>query len=155
MILICEANKSRLKIAVLNGPNLNLTGVRQKEIYGATSWHQIEEQLTNRFPDVNWVFYQSNVEGELINELHRLNNQCDGIILNAGGYTHTSIALGDAVAAIDTPVIEVHLSNILGREIFRQHSFISPFALGIISGFGAAGYELAAVHFLNHLKPTH
>jgi 3-dehydroquinate dehydratase-2 len=143
-------NNPHLKIAIINGPSLNLTGVRQTDVYGTKTWPEIEEELKQQFKQVDWHFFQSNVEGELINQLHQFDHICNGIIINAGGYTHTSVALGDAVAAINTPVVEVHMSNILAREAIRQISLISPHVAGVISGFGADSYHLAAWYFLNH-----
>lgn len=137
-----------MKIAIINGPNLNLLGKREPGIYGSESFDEFLEQLRTKFPAVSITFFQSNIEGELINEIQRVGFSYDGIILNPGGYTHTSIAIGDAVAAIQTPVIEVHISNIYGREEFRKLSHVSGKAAGIISGLGLKGYELALVYFL-------
>lgn len=136
-----------MKILILNGPNLNLTGEREKEIYGSISFDDYLETLQNQFPEFEIVYAQTNVEGEIINLLQEANLEVNAIILNAGGYTHTSVAIGDAVKAIDTPVIEVHLSNILAREEYRQVSYISPYCIGSIFGFGLASYKLALLHF--------
>ncbi len=133
---------------IINGPNLNLLGVREPEKYGKTSFEDYFNGLKDVFPQIQLEYFQSNVEGELINCLHNTGFSYDGIVLNAGGYTHTSVALGDAVAAIKTPVIEVHITNILAREDFRHQSFISKYAVGIISGFGLKSYELAIRSFL-------
>jgi 3-dehydroquinate dehydratase-2 len=133
----------------MNGPNLNLTGRREQEKYGNHQFEQILEKLYVRFPEVEFEYFQSNIEGELINKLHEWGFSLDGIILNAGGYTHTSVAIGDAVKAISTPVVEVHISNVMQREEFRHVSFISPNAKGVISGFGAESYTLAVNAFLN------
>lgn len=133
-----------MKIHIINGPNLNLLGKREPETYGTTGFEEYFRTLQFRFKELELSYYQSNVEGELINELHSAQeNGMDGVIFNAGGYTHTSIAIGDAVAAINVPVIEVHISNVMDREEFRHVSFISKHAAGVISGFGLKGYELA------------
>ncbi|MFP2994465.1 type II 3-dehydroquinate dehydratase [Spongiivirga sp. MCCC 1A20706] len=132
-----------MKIIIINGPNLNLLGKREPEVYGSQTFEAYFEDLQNRFSDCELWYYQSNVEGELINKLHEVGFSYDGIILNAGAYTHTSIGLGDAVKAIETPVVEVHISNIMQREDFRHQSYISPNAKGCIFGFGLLGYDLA------------
>ena len=137
-----------MKIAIINGPNLNLLGKRETDIYGNESFETFLVQLKNKFNDVEINYFQSNVEGELINEIQRVGFNHDGIILNPGGYTHTSVAIGDAVAAIKTPVIEVHISNIFGREEFRKISHVSGKAAGVITGLGLAGYELAVSYFI-------
>jgi 3-dehydroquinate dehydratase-2 len=132
-----------MKILIINGPNLNLLGVREKSIYGDQSFETYLEELRQRFPDIVLDYFQSNVEGEIINKLHEVGFTIDGIILNAGGYTHTSVAIADAVKAIKVPVVEVHISNILAREEYRHISFISPNAFGSIMGFGLDSYRLA------------
>ena len=132
-----------MKIAIINGPNLNLLGKRETSIYGSKSFENYFEELKNVFPGVNFHYYQSNVEGELINELQRIGFEFDGIVLNPGGYTHTSVALGDAIAAIPAPVIEVHISNVHAREDFRKLSHVSGKSAGSIFGLGLKGYELA------------
>jgi len=132
-----------MKILIINGPNLNLLGVREKSIYGDQSFETYLEELRHRFPDIVLDYFQSNVEGEIINKLHEVGFNIDGIILNAGGYTHTSVAIADAVKAIKVPVVEVHISNILAREEYRHISFISPNAFGSIMGFGLDSYRLA------------
>lgn len=132
-----------MKILIINGPNLNLLGVREKSIYGDQSFGAYLEELRERFPDITIDYFHSNVEGEIINKLHEVGFSIDGIILNAGGYTHTSIAIADAVKAIKVPVVEVHISNILAREEYRHISFISPNAMGSIMGFGLDSYRLA------------
>jgi len=137
-----------MKIAIINGPNLNLLGKREPEIYGNTSFEDYLASLKKKHPNIEISYFQSNVEGELINELQRVGFGYDGIILNPGGYTHTSVAIGDAVAAIKTPVIEVHISNIHAREDFRKHSFVTDKAAGSIIGMGLEGYELALEWFL-------
>ena len=137
-----------MKIAIINGPNLNLLGKREPGIYGNKSFEQFFEELQQKFPEVQLCYFQSNVEGELINEIQRVGFDFDGIIFNPGGYTHTSVAIGDAVAAIKTPVVEVHISNVHAREDFRKHSFVSGKAAGSIFGLGLKGYELALEWFL-------
>ena len=131
------------KILILNGPNLNLLGKREPEIYGSQTFEDYFKTLQSEFSNLNLHYYQSNVEGELINKIHEVGFSYDGIILNAGAYTHTSVALGDAIKGITTPVIEVHISNTFGREAFRHQSYISPNAKGVILGFGMKSYELA------------
>lgn len=131
------------KILILNGPNLNLLGVREPGIYGSNSFESYLPQLKAKFPEVEIEYFQSNIEGEMINKIHEVGFSYDGIVLNAGAYTHTSVALHDAIAAIKTPVIEVHISNVHQREEFRHHSYISSVASGIIIGFGLKGYEMA------------
>lgn len=135
------------KIAIINGPNLNLLGKREPGIYGSQSFEEFLVELKAKFPEVEFHYYQSNVEGELINELQRVGFSYDGIIMNPGGYTHTSVAIGDAIAAIKTPVVEVHISNVHAREEFRHLSHVSAKAAGSIIGLGLKGYELA-VSFL-------
>lgn len=139
-----------MKIAIINGPNLNLLGKRETDIYGKMSFEQFLDSLKKKYSNVDIGYFQSNVEGELINELQRVGFDHDGIIFNPGGYTHTSVAIGDAVAAIKTPVIEVHISNVLAREDFRKHSFVSSKAAGCIIGLGLKGYELALEYFLSY-----
>ncbi|WKN32090.1 type II 3-dehydroquinate dehydratase [Porifericola rhodea] len=136
-----------MKILIINGPNLNLLGKREPGIYGATSFEAYFEDLQSRFKGQELEYYQSNHEGELIDKLHEVGFSYDGIVLNAGAYTHTSVALGDAIAAIETPVIEVHISNVHAREPFRHHSYLSKNCKGIIVGFGLQGYQLAVSSF--------
>jgi 3-dehydroquinate dehydratase, type II len=136
-----------MKIAIINGPNLNLLGTREPGIYGNLSFEDYYGQLKGIFPSVEFSYFQSNVEGELINELHRAGFSADGIVFNPGGYTHTSVAIGDAIAAIKAPVVEVHISNVHAREAFRHLSHVSAKAAGTIAGLGLKGYELA-VRFL-------
>ena len=146
-----------MKIAIINGPNLNLLGKRETDIYGNQSFDQYLETLKARFPDVEFSYFQSNVEGELINEIQRAGFSSDGIVLNPGGYTHTSVALGDAIAAIKAPVVEVHISNVHKREAFRHHSYVSLRADGVIAGFGTQGYTLAlqrVAHLVATAKPA-
>ncbi len=137
-----------MKIVVINGPNLNLLGSREPETYGTQTLSEISDQLQKLFPVVQFVFLQSNVEGELINMIQEHGFSADGIILNAGGYAHTSVSIGDAVKSIPTPVVEVHISNVFSRESFRHISFISPHAKGCIIGFGTDVYKLAVMSFL-------
>ena len=134
-----------MKLLIVNGPNLNLIGSRQPQIYGNVSFENYLEELKSKF-DADLTYFQSNVEGEIINQLQK--EGFDGIILNAGGYTHTSVAIRDCIAAIETPVVEVHISNIAGRESFRHESLISPVCVGCIFGFGLKSYELAFKYFL-------
>ncbi len=136
-----------MKIAIINGPNLNLLGKREVDIYGGESFENYLKTLHEKYANIEISYFQSNVEGELINEIQRIGFNYDGIIFNPGGYTHTSIAIGDAIAAISTPVIEVHISNIFGREEFRKVSHVSGKAKGVISGLGLKGYELAVRWF--------
>ncbi len=138
-----------MKLIIINGPNLNLLGIREKDVYGSQSFDDYLEELRAKYPDVTIGYYQSNVEGELINELQEKGFIYDGIILNAGGYTHTSVAMADTVKAIKAPVIEVHISNIFAREDFRHISYIGRNCIGSISGFGLKSYELALNHFLD------
>ena len=135
------------KIAIINGPNLNLLGKRETDIYGGESFDVFLQQLHAQYPEITFHFFQSNVEGELINALQEFGFECDGIIFNPGGYTHTSIAIGDAIAAITTPVVEVHISNIHNREEFRKVSHVSAKSVGVITGLGLKGYVLALQYF--------
>jgi 3-dehydroquinate dehydratase II len=137
-----------MKLLILNGPNLNLLGKREPETYGNLSFDDFFKTLKSRFAQVEFEYYQSNVEGELINKLHAVGFSYAGVILNAGAYTHTSIALHDAIAAIKTPVVEVHISNIYAREEFRHKSLITSKCAGLITGFGMEGYALAVQYFL-------
>jgi 3-dehydroquinate dehydratase II len=137
-----------MKIAIINGPNLNLLGRREPGIYGNQNFEEFLQHLKTRFSDIDLSYYQSNVEGELINELHRIGFDVDGVVMNPGGYTHTSVAIADAISAITAPVIEVHISNIYAREEFRKHSVVSSKCKGSISGLGLKGYELAIKYFV-------
>ena len=132
-----------MTIQIINGPNLNLLGVREPDVYGCTSFDDFLPRLRACFPDVQIDYFQSNIEGELINKLQAVGFQCDGIVLNAGAYTHTSIALLDCIHSLRTPVIEVHISNVNDREEFRRHSMIAPACKGTIQGFGLDSYRLA------------
>jgi len=136
-----------MKIIIINGPNLNLLGKREPEIYGSTTFIEYFKELQEKYPTIELSYFQSNIEGEIIDKLHEVGFDYDGIILNAAAYTHTSVGIGDAVKAIETPVIEVHISNVYAREEFRHHSYISPNAAGIIIGCGLKGYELAVQRF--------
>ncbi len=138
-----------MKLIIINGPNLNLLGVREPSVYGNQSFIDYLEDLKKKFPSIEIDYFQSNVEGEIINKLHEIGFMIDGIILNAGGYTHTSVAIADAISAIKTPVLEVHISNIFAREEFRHHSLIAGKCNGSISGFGLDSYRLAVESFLN------
>jgi 3-dehydroquinate dehydratase-2 len=138
-----------MKIAIINGPNLNLLGKREPGIYGSLSFDQFFDQLKSKYPQIEFSYFQSNVEGELINEIQKVGFDYNGIIINPGGYTHTSVAIGDAIAAIKTPVIEVHISNVHAREEFRRLSHVSGKSVGSIIGLGLKGYELAVQWFLN------
>jgi len=137
-----------MKIAIINGPNLNLLGVREPGIYGRQTFEEFLKDLRAKYPDVQIDYFQSNVEGELVTELQRVGFSYDGILLNAAAYTHTSIAIGDAVAAISTPVVEVHISNIAAREEYRLRSLIGAKCVGAIAGLGLKGYELGLRFFL-------
>ncbi|RIJ47640.1 type II 3-dehydroquinate dehydratase [Maribellus luteus] len=137
-----------MKILIINGPNLNLLGVREKSIYGSESFESFFQQLKSEFPEVEFTYYQSNVEGEIVNKLHEFGFSADGIIINAGAYTHTSVAIRDAIAGINTPVVEVHISNTLTREDFRHKSLIGPVCKGCIMGFGLKSYTLAVKSFV-------
>ena len=136
-----------MKLIIINGPNLNLLGIREKEIYGETSFEEYFKSLKNKFRDINLEYFQSNHEGELIEKIQEIGFVYDGIIINGGGFTHTSIALRDAIASVSTPAIEVHISNILSREDFRKKSYLSDVCEGIISGLGLMGYEYAINYF--------
>ncbi len=140
-----------MQIAIINGPNLNLLGKRETDIYGTQSFEDYFATLKAKFPSVSFYYYQSNIEGELIDKVQELGYKYDGIVINPGGYTHTSVALGDAIAAIKTPVIEVHISNIFGREDFRKLSHVSGKSVGVISGLGLKGYELAIEYFFDQV----
>ncbi|MFL5810373.1 MAG: type II 3-dehydroquinate dehydratase, partial [Flavisolibacter sp.] len=136
-------------IAIVNGPNLNLLGKRETDIYGNMPFENYFDQLKSKYPQIEFSYFQSNVEGELINEIQRIGFEYDGIVLNPGGYTHTSVAIGDAIAAIKAPVIEVHISNVHAREDFRKLSHVSGKSVGSIFGLGLKGYELAVQWFTN------
>lgn len=137
-----------MKIAIINGPNLNLLGKREPEVYGSLTFEQYLEDLKATFPQVEFAYFQSNVEGEIVNHLHSVGFSYDGILLNAGAYTHTSIAIRDAIAGIKTPVVEIHISNIYAREEFRHISLTAAKAVGVICGLGMKGYALGVQFFL-------
>ena len=137
-----------MKISIINGPNLNLIGTRETDIYGSESFEHYFQKLRRKYENVDFDYFQSNVEGELINEIQRAGMKMDGIILNPGGYSHTSVAIGDALVAVKVPVIEVHISNIDAREEFRKLSHVSAKCKGTISGLGLKGYALAVEYFL-------
>lgn len=136
-----------MKIIIINGPNLNLLGKREPSIYGSNSFEDYFTQLKSKFEHIELTYFQSNIEGELIDKIHETGFSYDGIILNAAAYTHTSVGIGDAVKGVDTPVVEVHISNVYERESFRHTSFIAPNVKGIIAGFGLQSYELAIRSF--------
>lgn len=138
-----------MQIIIINGPNLNLLGTREPDTYGDTSFQIYFEQLKTVFPTLEIHYYQSNVEGEIINKLHEVGFTYDGIVLNAGGYTHTSVAISDAIAAIEVPVVEVHISNVHAREDYRHHSLLAKNCKGIVTGFGLKSYEMAVDSFLS------
>ncbi|MEI8058927.1 MAG: type II 3-dehydroquinate dehydratase [Ferruginibacter sp.] len=138
-----------MKIAIINGPNLNLLGIREPDVYGKETFESFFKSLQEKYPAIEFSYFQSNVEGELINGIQRAGFSVDGIVFNPGGYTHTSVAIGDAIAAIATPVIEVHISNIFCREDFRKMSHVSAKAKGVISGLGLRGYEWAVLDFIS------
>jgi 3-dehydroquinate dehydratase-2 len=137
-----------MKIIIINGPNLNLLGLRETSIYGSESFDLYFETLKKNFPDTDLEYYQSNIEGEIVNKIHEHGFNSDGLIINAGAYTHTSVAIRDAIAGVKTPVIEVHISNTLTREDFRHKSLIGPVCKGCIMGFGLDSYRLAVLNFL-------
>ena len=137
-----------MKIIIINGPNLNLLGKREPEIYGSLSFEEFFESLVKKYPELTLEYYQNNVEGELVNKIHEVGFYYDGILLNAGAYTHTSVAISDAIAGVKTPVIEVHISNIYKREEFRHKSIISKECIGMIAGLGLDGYDLGLQYFI-------
>lgn len=141
-----------LQVAIVNGPNLNLVGTRETDIYGGQSLEAYFKTMEQQFPEVVFKYYQSNVEGELINFLHSCRGKVDGIVLNGGAYTHTSIAIPDAIAAINIPVIEVHISNIYAREEYRKTSYTAAKCVGCITGLGLNGYALATKYFVDTLS---
>lgn len=139
-----------MKISIINGPNLNLLGKREPGIYGKMTFEDYFQNLKQLFPEVSFDYFQSNVEGELINRLHEVGFESDGILINAGAYTHTSVAIGDAIKAINSAVIEIHISNTFAREDFRHTSYITPVAKGLIIGFGMDSYRLGVASFLEN-----
>tara|TARA_B100001093_G_scaffold489553_1_gene527828 strand:+ start:977 stop:1402 length:426 start_codon:yes stop_codon:yes gene_type:complete len=141
-----------LKIAIINGPNLNLLGTREPNVYGNQTFEEYLKVLVNDYPNISFDYFQSNIEGALINQIQKVGFSCDAIILNAAAYTHTSVGIGDAVKAIDVPVIEVHISNTFSREDFRHKSYITPVAKGIIVGFGLDSYRLGVEALLKDYR---
>lgn len=143
-----------MHIQIINGANLNLLGKREPEIYGSLTFEEYFEKLKNQYKDITLSYFQSNIEGELINKIHEVGFSADGIILNAGAYTHTSIALADAIKAVKSPMVEVHISNIFAREAFRHQSYISAVSVGIISGLGLKGYDLAIEYLITQKQKS-
>ena len=143
-----------MKISIINGPNLNLVGEREPEIYGTQSLEKYFQLLVAAYPDVQFTFFQSNVEGEIINEIHRVGFDCDGIVINAGAYTHYSLAIADALRSVTAPAVEVHISNIHAREEMRRRSAIAPACVGVIAGFGLDSYRLAVEAIDNYSSMT-
>ena len=141
-----------MKILLINGPNLNLLGIREQSIYGNKSFENYFQTLQNEYPDIEMEYYQSNIEGELINKIHEHGFTSDGIIINAGAYTHTSVAIRDAISGVKSPVVEVHISNILTRESFRHESMIGPVCIGSIMGFGLNSYKLGIEAINDYIK---
>lgn len=141
-----------MKLQIINGPNLNLIGQREKSIYGVMSFDDYLEHLLNKYPELLIDYFQSNIEGEIIDKIQEVGYSFDGIILNAAAYTHTSVGIADAVRAIETPVVEVHISNTKSREDYRHKSYISPHVKGVIQGFGLLSYELAIISFVDRIK---
>ena len=141
-----------MKILLINGPNLNLLGIREKSIYGSMSFESYFQVLKNKYPNILMEYYQSNIEGELVNKIHERGFESDGIIINAGAYTHTSVAIRDAISGVKSPVIEVHISNILTRESFRHESLIGPVCIGSIMGFGLDSYRLGIEAIMEYIK---
>ena len=147
--LVSQIYVNIMRIQIINGPNLNLLGVREPEIYGAKGFEEYLNILRDKYPDISIEYFQSNVEGELINKIHEVGFDADGIVLNAGAYTHYSLALMDAIKSVNSPVVEVHISNVHKREEFRRHSVISPVCTGVICGFGLDSYRLAIESLLH------
>ena len=141
-----------MKLQIINGPNLNLIGQREKSIYGVTNFDDYLDHILNKYPELHIDYFQSNIEGEIIDKIQEVGYSFDGIILNAAAYTHTSVGIADAVRAIETPVVEVHISNTKSREDYRHKSFISPHVKGVIQGFGLLSYELAIISFVDRIK---
>tara|TARA_A200000113_G_scaffold195229_1_gene185650 strand:+ start:37 stop:468 length:432 start_codon:yes stop_codon:yes gene_type:complete len=141
-----------MKLQIINGPNLNLIGQREKSIYGVTSFDDYLDHVLNKYPELHIDYFQSNIEGEIIDKIQEVGYSFDGIILNAAAYTHTSVGIADAVRAIETPVVEVHISNTKSREDYRHKSYISPHVKGVIQGFGLLSYELAIISFIDRIK---
>lgn len=148
MVFIFLHKAKLMNLIIINGPNLNLLGKRETEIYGCETFENYLIRLKSKYPEINFTYFQSNIEGEIIDKIQEHGFSCDGIILNAGAYTHTSIGIGDAIKAINSPTIEVHITNTFSRETFRHQSFISPNAKGVVIGFGLKSYDLAIESFL-------
>ena len=140
-----------MKIAIINGPNLNLLGTREPEVYGSTTFEQYFQQLQQQYPQVSFTYFQSNIEGELVTALQEAGTAADAIVLNPAAYTHTSVAIGDAIAAIQPPVVEVHISNVHARESFRQVNYVSAKVVGTITGLGLRGNQLAVEYLVNRI----
>ena len=141
-----------MNLQIINGPNLNLIGQREKSIYGVMSFDDYLDHILNKYPELYIDYFQSNIEGEIIDKIQEVGYSFDGIILNAAAYTHTSVGIADAVRAIETPVVEVHISNTKSREDYRHKSYISPHVRGVIQGFGLLSYELAVISFVDRIK---
>ena len=141
-----------MKLQIINGPNLNLIGQREKSIYGVMSFDDYLDHILNKYPELYIDYFQSNIEGEIIDKIQEVGYSFDGIILNAAAYTHTSVGIADAVRAIETPVVEVHISNTKSREDYRHKSYISPHVKGLIQGFGLLSYELAIISYIDRIK---
>ena len=139
-----------MKIAIVNGPNLNLIGIRETNLYGKESFEIYFKEIDKHFPDIELEYFQSNIEGEIVNEIQRLGFSYDGIILNAGGYTHTSVSIADAVASVTTPIVEVHITNVFAREEIRQKSLFAKHCKGVIAGFGLESYFLAIISLMKN-----
>jgi len=139
-----------MKVIIINGPNLNLLGKREPSVYGSETFEDYFKVLQGKFPEIELTYFQSNIEGEIIDKIHETGFNFDGIVLNAAAYTHTSVGIADAIKGVETPVVEVHISNVYQRESFRHKSYIAPNAIGIIAGFGLKSYELALRSFLNN-----
>ena len=137
-----------MTIWIINGPNLNLLGVREPGVYGSMDFETYLKNIRAKYPDINIEYFQSNIEGVIIDKLHEIGFSADGIVLNAGAYTHTSVAIADAISAIKTPVVEVHISNTAKREAFRHHSYLTPVCKGVVMGFGLTSYEMALNSFI-------
>ncbi|MFQ3351458.1 MAG: 3-dehydroquinate dehydratase-2 [Candidatus Marivariicella framensis] len=144
--------RNSMKISIINGPNLNLLGKREPNIYGSVTFEEYLKSLKKEFSNIEFDYFQSNIEGEIIDQLQKVGFSSDSVLLNAAAYTHTSVAIGDAIKAIDTPVIEIHISNTFSREDFRHQSFITPVAKGLIIGFGIDSYRLGILSLINQVK---
>lgn len=141
-----------MKLKIINGPNLNLLGIREPEIYGKLSFDEYIQTIKNEFSDVTISYFQSNIEGEIINSIQECYKEVDGIIINAGGYSHTSVSIADALKAVNIPYIEIHISNVFAREEYRHHSILATHAIGVITGFGLEGYKMAVKYFTENYQ---